>query len=243
MTQPQQPPVTPNSMPGANPQMGQPVSTEPPAPPQETPKETAPQAPSQEPAKAPEGDKKPDEPTDWKTHARTWEERATENKRIADENAEAAKQWEAHQATLRTKEENDKIAIAKQREEVEGLLRRAIAAETGVPATLLSGGTEEAMRAAAATMLDWRGTPGQGTPPPPQTAAVPASTVTAGDKLGHAPNAVKQLNLDEFRSLQPAERMAAVRAGQCADLGIGVPKQQRRMGNSLELGASAAQQR
>jgi hypothetical protein len=249
MSQPNQPPVTPNNMPGANPQMAQPVSTEPPPTPPEVPKETAPQTQptQQEPAKQPEA-AKPDgqEPTDWKSHAKTWEDRARANQKTAEDAAEKARQWDEYQATLRTKEENDRIAIEQANRRAElaeaELLRERIARETGVLPALLGGGTEEEMRAAAALALEWRGGAPEA-PPPPQTAAVPAQTVTAADKLGHAPNQVKQLTRDEFSALGPAERMAAVRAGQCADLGVGVPKQQRRMGNQLELGAHAAQQR
>jgi hypothetical protein len=94
------------------------------------------------------------------------------------------------------------------------------------------------MRAAAAVALEWRG-PQAETPPPPQTAAVPASTVTSGDKMGHGPNSMPQLTRDQFVALPPDQRMAAVRAGQCTDLGIGKPHEQRRMGNQLDLGATA----
>lgn len=234
-----QPTPTPNSMPGAqpnpNPQMQEPISTgtppqqqapAPPAAPATPPAQPTPPAP-------PEKDDKPDD-TDWRAHARTWETRAREN-------AEKAKKWEEAEAAKRTKEENDRIAIdqanKRAQDAEEALMRERVARETGVLPDFLAGGSEEEMRAAAAKALEWRG-PQSTDPPKPPTAAVPASTVTSADKLGHAPNQVQQLTKEQFVALDPAERMEAVRAGQCQNLGIGKPKQQRRMGNQLELGAT-----
>jgi hypothetical protein len=159
----------------------------------------------------------------------------------AKENAEAAKKWEEHQAAQRTKEENDAIAMAQlqlERDEAMAeVVRERIARETGVLPQFLGSGTEEQMRDAAKAALEWRGVvPPE--PPRPQTAAVPASTVTSADKMGAAPNGIQQLTKEQFVALPPNERMDAVRAGACTNLGIGKPVPQRRMGNQLELGAS-----
>lgn len=229
----------PTDMPGAqpnpNPQLQEPVSTTPPPP---QPPQAQPPAPAKQEAPAPPpatDDKKPE--TDWKAHARTWEERARENEA-------KAKKWEEAEAAKRTKEENDRIAISEANERArkaeEQLVRERVARTTGVDPDFLSGGTEEEMRAAAQRLLDWRGPQGNSQPPPPQTSAVPASTVTSADKMGTAPNGLQQLTKEQFIALDPAERMAAVRAGQCTNLGVGKPKEQRRMGNEVELGAHGA---
>lgn len=238
-------PKTPNNMPGAqspntNPQLQEPISTS--TPPAQPPQQQQPQQPpaQQPPApaqtKPPEPsatDDKPPEGKDWKEYARLWESRAKENKTKADE-------WEKAEAAKRSKEEQMAIDLAAAQARAEqaeaSVIRERVARETGVLPDFLSGGTEEEMRAAAAQLLEWRGPQGQ-EPPKPQTAAVPASTVTSADKLGHAPNGVQQLTREQFVALPPAERMNAVRAGQCVDLGIGKPTPQRRMGNQLDLGA------
>lgn len=239
------PTPTPNNMPGAqpqgepNPQMQQAVSTAPPpapAAPQPPPEQATPPAPQQPPAKSPETDDKKE--TDWKAHARTWEQRAKENE-------EKAKKWEEEQAAKRTKEENDRIAIEQANERArkaeEALIRERVARETGVLPDFLAGGSEEEMRANAQRLIEWRGPQGNSQQaPPPQTAAVPASTVTSADKMGSAPNGVQQLTKEQFVALPPAERMEAVRNGQCTNIGIGKPKEQRRMGNEVETGAHGA---
>lgn len=245
MTTPNPTHPTPSDMPGANPQLAQAVSTAPPAPitppaqppaqPQETP------AP---PAPPPATGDTPPEGTDWKEHARLWESRA--KGKGYDDLAEKARKYDEEQAAKRTKEENDAIAIAAKDLEIqvlrESALRERVARETGVLPTMLGGTTEEAMRQAAQDALAWKGNGTPQTPPPPQTAAVPASTVTSADTLGSSPNRVPQLTKEQFVALPPAERMTAVRAGQCLDIGIGVPNAKRRMGNQLEVGAAMGQQ-
>lgn len=239
----------PTDMPGAqqteaNPQLQQPIPTgkppEPQAPAQQAPAQTTPpdqQPPAQQPPVKDE--QKPD--TDWKAHARTWEQRAKENE-------EKAKKWEEAEAAKRTKEENDRIAIQQAEERArkaeENLARERVARTTGVEPEFLGGGTEEEMRATAARLLEWRGAQGNPQqPPPPQTSAAPASSVSDGAvPIGTAPNGVQQLTLDQFRALNPAERMEAVRAGQCTNLGVGKPKEQRRMGNEVEIGAHGGRQ-
>jgi hypothetical protein len=240
-------------MPGAqpgNPPGPQPVSTEPPAPQhqaqpvtppapaqQQQPNPPAPQANPQQQTPPATGEKPP-EGESWKEYARLWEQRA--KGKGWDDLEEKARKWEEAEAAKRTQAENDRIAIETERNarvkaETE-LARERVSRETGVIPELLSGTTEDEMRAAAAKALEWRG-PGAQTPPPPATAAVPASEVTSGDKLGHAPNQVQQLTREQFAALSPAERMAAVRAGQCTNIGIGQPRPGRRMGNQLELSA------
>jgi hypothetical protein len=222
--------------PNTNPQLQEPISTSTPpaAPPQEQQQPPAQPAPAQTkpPEPPPATDDKPPEGKDWKDYARLWEQRAKENKTKADE-------WEKAEAAKRTKEEQMAIDLAQAQLRAEqaeaNVIRERVARETGVLPDFLGGGTEEEMRAAAARALEWRGPQDQ--PPRPQTAAVPASTVTSADKLGHAPNGVQQLTREQFVALPPAERMTAVRAGQCVDLGIGKPTPQRRMGNQLDLGA------
>jgi hypothetical protein len=253
MTQPNPNPPTPNVMPGAqpgNPPGPQPVSTEPPAPQaqpqtpppaQSQPNPPAPQANPQQQPPATDGDKPP-EGKDWKDYARLWEQRA--KGKGWDELQQKASQWDQYEAGQRTQAENDRIAreAAEKRAEMaeQNLLRERVARETGVPPEFLTGTDESAMREAARVALEWRGPTTPQTPPPPATAAVPASEVTSSDKLGHAPNQVQQLTREQFAALSPAERMAAVRAGQCTNIGIGQPKPGRRMGNQLEVSASGS---
>lgn len=242
---------TPNSMPGAqpsnpNPQMQNPVSTStPPEPQQQAPvvpaSTPAPTPPAQQPPAPPaKDDKKPeDDKTDWRAHARTWEQRARENEA-------AAKKWEEAEAARRTKEENQAIEIQKEREArlaAEANWRREkIARETGVLPMFLGDGTEDEMRSMAQQAIEWRGAAAQQAPPPPQTAAVSASSVSSADKMGAAPNGIQQLTKEQFIALPDAERMKAVDAGQCTNIGIGPRQHQRRMGNQLETGAYGGRQ-
>lgn len=245
---------TPLSMPGAQ-QTGQPapqsVSTEPPAPPQApqpvtTPPAQAPQpnqpAPQQNPAQQPPATgEQPPEGKDWKDYARLWEQRA--KGKGWDEVAEKARKFDEAEREKLSQADKDRIAIqeanARAERAEQNLLRERIARETGVPPEFLTGTDESAMREAAKTAIEWRGSATPPTPPPPATAAVPASEVTSSEKLGHAPNQVQQLSREQFAALSPAERMEAVRAGQCVNIGVGQPKPQRRMGNQLELSATA----
>lgn len=237
-------PPTPNSMPGAQPgsaPLAQPVSTEPPAPapqvqPVTPPAQPNPPAPQPNPQQPPATGEKPPEGDSWKEYARLWESRA--KGKGWDELQDKASRWDQAEAEKRTQAENDRIAIQQAEERAKNaetaLARERIARETGVIPELLTGTTEEEMRATAAQALAWKG-PVQ--PVTPATAAVPATEVTSNDKLGHAPNQVQQLTKEQFVALSPAERMAAVRAGQCTNIGIGAPKPGRRMGNQLELSA------
>jgi hypothetical protein len=218
-------------------QLQQPIPTTPPPAPA-TP--APPQSPTQPPASSPsETDAKPPEPvTDWKTHARTWEQRAKEN-------SDKAAKYDEAEAAKRTQQENDAIALAAKDLEITQLREQALRAEvartTGVPPSFITGTDEAAMRAAAAEALAWKGT--GVTPEPPKTSAVPASTVTSADTMnGASPMGLQQLTREQFVALSDTERMKAVRSGQCTNLGIGVPKQQRRMGNQLELGANVSTQ-
>ena len=247
---------TPNDMPGAsapnpNPQLAEPVSTIPPPPaPTQQPAQqpptpnpsTAGQAP---PAPSPATGDTPDSVEYWKNRAHDWESKARV-KGVTQEALDKARKWDEAEASRRTKEENQALEIQTYQARISELetqtRREKIARETGVLPDFLGGGTEEEMREAAKRALEWRG-PQQATEPPrPQTSAVPASTVTSADNIGHSPNGVQQLTREQFVALPPNERMAAVRAGQCTNLGIGVPKTQRRMGNQLELGATVTKQ-
>jgi hypothetical protein len=241
------PTPTPNQMPGAqqptpNPQLQEPIPTG--TPPAQQQPQQQPQPPAQNPpeSQAPQQPAKSSDDGKPPMTLEAWREIARKNEARARENEDKAKKWEEAEALRRTKEENQAIEIAKAQEEAraarEEAARERVARETGVLPQLLGGGTEEDMRAAAQVALEWRGPQAQ-TPPPPQTAAVPASTVTSGDKMGHGPNTVPQLTREQFVALPPNERMRAVREGQCTDLGIGKPHEQRRMGNQLDLGAHA----
>lgn len=235
---------TPNDMPGApqpnpNPQLQEPISTaHPPAQPQQ---------PAQPPAQPPTSDEPPEQPAMdspgpdtveyWQRRAQEWERKGKVKQEVLDK----ARKWEEAEAANRTQAENDRIAIQQANDRArlaeENLARERVARTTGVEPEFLGGGTEEEMRATAQRLLEWRGAQPVPEPPKPPTAAVPASTVTSSEKFGHSPNQVPQLTREAFNALPPAERMAAVRAGQCTDLGVGKPTPQRKMGNQIEIGA------
>lgn len=233
---------TPNDMPGAqqaepNPQLQEPVSTS--TPPEPAPRTQEPPAAVQEQAPATDAPG-PDTVEYWQRRSHEWESKA----RLRSEVVDKAKKWDEAEASRRTKEENQAIEIQQRDARITQLeleaRREKIARETGVLPDFLGGGTEEDMREAAKRALEWRGVQAPPESPKPPTAAVPASTVTSADSIGHAPNGMQQLTREQFVALDPAERMAAVRAGQCASLGIGKPKEQRRLGNQLEIGANMA---
>ena len=91
---------------------------------------------------------------DWKAKAREWERRAKENKAAADKLAEL----EEAQKTAEQKAA-ERLAEAERRaQEAENrVLRADVAQETGVPANLLTGNTEDELRASAAALLAFRG--------------------------------------------------------------------------------------
>lgn len=99
--------------------------------------------------------------TDWKTEARKWEQRAKENLTAAKANEAAAKrlaEFEESQKTEAQKlqEERDaaRIELATERS---ARLRAEVAADKGIPASLLSGSTQEELEASADALIAFKG--------------------------------------------------------------------------------------
>ncbi|MBP2323363.1 peptidoglycan hydrolase CwlO-like protein [Kibdelosporangium banguiense] len=97
---------------------------------------------------------------DLKTNSRKWETRAKENKKAAEELDQIKAQGMTPDQKLQAAE--DKASKAERE-----LARYKVAAETGVPAALLHGGDEDAMRESAKAALEFRGTAPKSTAPKP----------------------------------------------------------------------------
>ncbi len=85
-----------------------------------------------------------------KQHSRKWETRAKENKAKADE-------FDKLQAANATPDQKLQAAEEKAAKAERELARYKVAAETGVPAHLLNGDDEDAMRDHAKALIEFRG--------------------------------------------------------------------------------------
>jgi hypothetical protein len=101
-------------------------------------------------------------------------------------------------------------------------LRLRLSAEIGVPASLLGdASTEAGIRAAADAALAWKAATAALPPSRPQTSALPASTVTSGDRIAMAAGQVT--SRDQLARLSPAERLRAWREDRLTTLGVAQP--------------------
>ena len=97
--------------------------------------------------------------------------------------------------------------------------------EYGLPPELLgSGQTAEDIERIAADLLAWKAAATPQPPSRPTTSAVPASVVTASDRI-EMPRQIQ--TLDELRRMTPAARMQAYRAGLLSSLGANPPGPRR----------------
>lgn len=141
-----------------------------------------------------------------------WKALSKKNEQRAKENAEKAKQLDAIeeanksevQKLLDRAEAAEKVAA----QAVIGKTRSDVAKDTGVPAELLHGQTEEEMRAAAAVALAFK----QANKPP---IAPPANLVTSD---GKAPKVDQIRSRDELKSMTPQQILAAQQAGRLDEL-------------------------
>ncbi|NPD32249.1 hypothetical protein HLV35_03075 [Eggerthellaceae bacterium zg-997] len=91
---------------------------------------------------------------DWKAEARKWERRAKENAERARERDDAAGARDAELQDARARAERAEGELESLRESAaRDAARAAVAAETGVPAELIAGDDEEAMRAHAERLI------------------------------------------------------------------------------------------
>lgn len=97
--------------------------------------------------------------TDWKAEARKWEDRAKANAAAAKDGAAAQKRLAELEDANKTETQRQADRTAQlERENAElkaTALRAEVAAEKGVPVTLLTGTTREEVEAAAKAALDW----------------------------------------------------------------------------------------
>ena len=140
------------------------------------------------PAETPE----PQEPkeTDWKAEARKWESRAKDNLASAKANEDAARRLaeiEEAQKTEAQKAQERLDAAEKRAAELElRSIRAEVAAEKGVPASLLSGSTQAELEASADELIKFR-----------------------GEQKPSASSAIGRVNTTTTSGNTPAERFAA----------------------------------
>lgn len=142
---------------------------------------------------------------------KTLREELKASKTAAATSAEKAKKWdEAEAANLSELEKaQQRLAELEQSANAATLkaLRAEVANESGVPASLLIGDTEEALRESAAALLAYKGTaPKAPTSDGQGTVGKPIST-SAG-----------QVTEAEFRSMSPAEINVALREGRLKNI-------------------------
>lgn len=131
----------------------------------------------------------------WKGHARTWEDRAKENKTAAEKLAEIEKAKLTE--TERLQAELAELTAERDRNAAE-LLRTSVAATKGVPAGLLTGSTQEELEASADALLAFRGV----TRPAVNDAA-------ASGSQGSPISTGKQLTREDLAGMTAAEKRAA----------------------------------
>ncbi len=119
-----------------------------------------------------------------------------------------------------TSSEPDDISdLEAQRDRLLGeVARLTVSKRTGVPVFLMAEGTDEAScQALADQALAWRADN-----PTPQPSQQPS---TGAAPYGSSYGIPGQISREVFASLDPAAQMAAVRAGRCVQIGIGIPLQ------------------
>ena len=144
---------------------------------------------------------------DWEAEARKWKELSRKNESRMKENAEKARLYDEAQEQGKSELQKAQEAAAKAEARAAAMeaeaLRAKVAAATGVDADLLSGSSEDELRASAERLLAWRG------------AQVPKGAPAAdagvrGDEI----RAARQLTRDDLKKMSPAEIIKARQDGQ-----------------------------
>ena len=144
---------------------------------------------------------------DWEAEARKWKELSRKNESRMKENAEKARLYDEAQEQGKSELQKAQEAAAKAEARAAAMeaeaMRAKVAAATGVDADLLSGSSEEELRASAERLLAWRG------------AQVPKGAPAAdagvrGDEI----RAARQLTRDDLKKMYPAEIIKARQDGQ-----------------------------
>ncbi|MGW4718871.1 hypothetical protein [Nocardia sp. NPDC004260] len=141
-----------------------------------------------------------------------WKALSKKNEQRAKENAEKAKQFDELQEANKTElqkllDRAEKAEKAAQQAMTEKM-RSDVSRETGVPAELIHGNTEEEMRATAEVALAFKGN----SKPSP---AAPAQIVTSN---GNAPSVKQITSRDELKSMTPQQIIAAKNEGRLDSL-------------------------
>lgn len=145
--------------------------------------------------------------TDWEAEARKWKELSRKNESRMKENAEKARLYDEAQEQGKSELQKAQEAAAKAEARAAAMeaeaMRAKVAASTGVDADLLSGSSEDELRASAERLLAWRG------------AQVPKGAPAAdagvrGDEI----RAARQLTRDDLKKMSPAEIIKARQDGQ-----------------------------
>lgn len=144
---------------------------------------------------------------DWEAEARKWKELSRKNESRMKENAEKARLYDEAQEQGKSELQKAQEAAAKAEARAAAMeaeaLRAKVAAATGVDADLLSGSSEEELRASAERLLAWRG------------AQVPkGAPATDAGVRGDEIRAARQLTREDLKKMSPAEIIKARQAGQ-----------------------------
>ena len=107
---------------------------------------------------------------DWKAEARKHERRAKENLAAAKANEDAAKRLAEIEEAQKTEAQKAQDALSKAQQELAAertaRVRAEVAAAKGVPASLLTGSTQEELEASAADLIEFKGVPAEPSPFP-----------------------------------------------------------------------------
>jgi hypothetical protein len=144
---------------------------------------------------------------DWEAEARKWKELSRKNESRMKENAEKARLYDEAQEQGKSELQKAQEAAAKAEARAAAMeaeaLRAKVAAATGVDADLLSGSSEDELRASAERLLAWRG------------AQVPkGAPATDAGVRGDEIRAARQLTRDDLKKMSPAEIIKARQDGQ-----------------------------
>ena len=144
---------------------------------------------------------------DWEAEARKWKELSRKNESRMKENAEKARLYDEAQEQGKSELQKAQEAAAKAEARAAAMeaeaMRSKVAAATGVDADLLSGSSEEELRASAERLLAWRG------------AQVPkGAPATDAGVRGDEIRAARQLTREDLKKMSPAEIIKARQNGQ-----------------------------
>ena len=148
---------------------------------------------------------------DWEAEARKWKELSRKNESRMKENAEKARLYDEAQEQGKSELQKAQEAAAKAEARAAAMeaeaLRARVAAATGVDADLLSGSSEDELRASAERLLAWR------------AAQVPkGAPATDAGVRGEEIRAAKQLTRDDLKKMSPSEIIKARKDGQLNDI-------------------------